>query len=99
MPCSRYNKDSPEIKIFWEIMGELDDYHKTQLVRFTWGRSRVPTSAVWTTKFKIAKRTGPLPAAHTCFFKLDLPPMTDKARMKKNLMIVLNYGVGGIING
>lgn len=95
----RYRATDKEIRWFWEIVEEMDDFHRTQLVRFTWGRSRVPTTRVWQTKFKIVKRDQPLPTAHTCFFKLDLPGATSKKQMKKGLMTALNFGVGGIING
>ena len=92
-----YNKEDKVIKMFWRILEGMDDFHRTQLVRFAWGRSRVPQTAVWARPFKIGRCEGPLPHAHTCFFQIDLPPIQDEARLRKMLMIGITYGQGGVL--
>lgn len=69
-----YHRDHPVIKRFWQIVEEdLDDSQRTALIRFAWGRSRVPQKANWDQNFQISSTGNALPRAHTCFFRIDLP--------------------------
>lgn len=65
------------IQLFWQCVSKMTDDERAKLVRFVWGRSRLPLDdAGFTQKFKIAPYHGSLaslPVSHTCFFTLDLP--------------------------
>jgi len=62
-------------------------------IRFVWGRSRLPVTTTFPTKFvvKLLERHGPnhdmyLPSAHTCFFTLDLPAYSTKEIMREKIL-------------
>ena len=71
--CSgAFNKKHAVVKRFWQAVSELSDDDKTMLIKFAWGRSRLPRDK-WPTKFKLqslAKGDDSLPHAHSCFFKV-----------------------------
>ena len=51
--------------------------------------------------FQISRRnTGEdsLPASHTCFFSIELPPYKTEAAMRKGLLTAIHYGMVGILN-
>ena len=76
---SGYSEGDEVVKWFWEIMSEFSTEERKAYLKFTWGRSRLPTSrSNFTQKMKITKleRSSPdgyLPVSHTCFFSIDLP--------------------------
>ena len=39
-----------------------------------------------------------LPASHTCFFSIELPPYKTEAAMRKGLLTAIHYGMVGILN-
>lgn len=69
------------IKFFWEMLrSRFDDDQRSKLIRFIWGRSRLPNTAEdferhFVIKSMITTKDPNLylPVAHTCFFELDLP--------------------------
>lgn len=69
---------------------------------FVWGRARVPLEDDWPTKFKI-DRAGhsedKLPYSHTCFFSVELPAYSSDEVMRRRLLAVIHFGLGGMLNG
>jgi hypothetical protein len=39
-----------------------------------------------------------LPASHTCFFSIELPPYRTEAAMRKGLLTAIHFGMVGILN-
>jgi hypothetical protein len=71
---------------------QLNDEERSMLIRFIWGRARLPLpSQTWEQKFKIDLHTPRgevdrcLPVAHTCFFTLDLPKYSTLEIMTERL--------------
>jgi hypothetical protein len=96
-----YGKDHPVIQRFWRIFESLSDDEKSKFIRFTWGRSRLPTNKEWSKPFKIQRRnvdTTQLPVAHTCFFSVELPPYETDEIMKHRLLACIHFGIYGILN-
>jgi hypothetical protein len=75
-----WEKSSPGAQRFWRAFERLSYKERSGLVRFAWGRSRLPKEADWSTHgqpFKLTKKNGGdgagYPLAHTCFFQLEFP--------------------------
>lgn len=85
------NKNDPHIKLFWQAVREFNNEERSALLRFTWGRSRLPISSVgFTSRFKLTNfhRSPPdayYPVSHTCFFSLELPRYSTLEIMKEKL--------------
>lgn len=98
---SGYSCDDDVIQMFWRVIESMSDQEKGNLVRFVWGRSRLPAvGQQWTTNFHISKRGSidALPQAHTCFNSLELPPYPNENAMRAKLLVAVTYGVVGILN-
>lgn len=98
---SGYSSNDEIILRFWRVVEGMTDLERGNLVRFVWGRSRLPSvGQQWTTNFHISKRGNieSLPQAHTCFNSLELPPYPSEAIMKEKLLVAVTYGVVGILN-
>ena len=98
---SGYSCDDEIIQCFWRVIESMTDTEKGNLVRFVWGRSRLPAvGQPWTTNFHISKRGSidALPQAHTCFNSLELPPYPTESAMRDKLLVAVTYGVVGILN-
>lgn len=86
--CSVSDK---HVQMFWQAMHEFTNEERSALIRFTWGRSRLPLTATgFSQKFKILSfnRHPPdayFPVAHTCFFSLELPAYSSLEIMKEKL--------------
>lgn len=92
---------SPHVKLFWRMLRErFNNKQRTQFLVFTWGRSRLPlTSAGFERKFGIlphvhsnAPGKNPnqyFPAAHTCFFQLELPCYTNLNSMTSKFLYAI----------
>lgn len=95
-----YTPDHPTIISFWKVLDSFSDEDKSQFLRFTWGRSRLPPIKQWTRPLKIVLKDinlNYLPVAHTCFFQLDLPPYPDEDMLKYKLLVAINFGLGEFI--
>lgn len=83
------------IRNFWEVVREFSNEEKECLIRFVWGRSRLPlTAAGFSQQFKLQNfsRDPPdnyYPVSHTCFFSLELPRYSSKAIMKSKLLYAI----------
>jgi hypothetical protein len=80
--------------MFWQIMHGFSVKEKELLLRFVWGRSRLPLSQQdFTQKFEIMtchiNNDNVLPLAHTCFFQLELPRYTTIEIMKAKLLYAI----------
>ncbi|CAM9475422.1 unnamed protein product, partial [Hapterophycus canaliculatus] len=72
-------KEQPHIKLFWQALREFTPQERSMLIKFTWGRTRLPLTAEgFSQRFKLqsfvrSPADDYLPVAHTCFFSLELP--------------------------
>ena len=72
-------------------MREFTNEERSALVKFTWGRSRLPlTAAGFSQRFKLQSfnkqpADAYYPVAHTCFFSLELPRYSSLELMKQKL--------------
>lgn len=86
--CSRGDE---HIRNFWRVLREFSEEERSALLRFTWGRSRLPLSAdAFPQRFKLQSfnKHPPdayYPVAHTCFFSLDLPRYSSLELMREKL--------------
>ena len=93
-----WTESHPVVQRFWRVMSELTDKDRSQFLRFSWGRSKLPKSEPWPRQFKLTyKNAGDemLPIAHTCFFQLELPQYSTDQIMKERLLVTFNYGSSG----
>lgn len=85
----------PHVQFFWQVMEEFSNEERSALIRFTWGRSRLPLTAEgFSQRFKIQNlekhpADGHLPEAHTCFFSLDLPRYSSVEIAREKLRYVI----------
>jgi hypothetical protein len=83
------------VEFFWQVMDEFTNEERSALIRFAWGRSRLPlTAAGFSQRFKIQNlekhpADGHLPEAHTCFFSIDLPRYSTLEITREKLRYVI----------
>jgi len=79
-----FDKDTPAVKWFWELIHSMSLDDKRRLLQFTTGSDRIPIGGLAKLKL-IITRNGPdsdrLPSAHTCFNVLLLPEYKDKEKL------------------
>ncbi|CAG9317539.1 unnamed protein product [Blepharisma stoltei] len=84
------------IQLFWDVVGEMSQKERSLLIKFIWGRSRLPSGRDWR-HMKITRYNPPgavnnyLPVTHTCFFTIDLPPYTTRDAMKNKLLYAITH--------
>ena len=95
-----YHENDVTIVLFWKVLECFTNEQKSALVRFAWGRSRLPPSGKWSCSMNISKRgdVAYLPSAHTCFFSIDLPPYKTEEEMRIKLTTAVAYGTVGVLN-
>jgi ubiquitin-protein ligase E3 A len=89
-----YDKNSETIKYFWEILLDFNEEEKKKFLSFVTGCDRAPIDGLGSLSITITNGgndLNQLPTAHTCFNNLILPDYKDKEKMKKNLLIAINY--------
>jgi len=86
------DKDSPHIKMFWQVLEDFSQADRRLFLRFAWGRERLPLESEYTTDhdmkvFPSDRGDGDkvLPEAETCFFIVKLPRYRTKELMRQNL--------------
>ena len=92
-----YTKDSETIKYFWEILLEFNEEEKKKFLSFVTGCDRAPIDGLGSLPITISNGgsdLNQLPSAHTCFNNLILPDYKDKEKLKKNILIAINYSEG-----
>jgi len=96
--AGEYSEQHPIVKRFWRVVGAFSEEQKVELVRFSWGRSRLPPPGQWPSnlKFKLGqwRKTGQaadsmLPIAATCSFALYIPAYSSDAIMQERLQLAL----------
>jgi E3 ubiquitin-protein ligase HERC2 len=89
-----YSSCSPadaHIQFFWQALRDFNNEERSALIRFVWGRSRLPLDASgFSQRFKIQGFSRQpadvyLPVSHTCFFSLELPQYSSLDIMKEKL--------------
>jgi hypothetical protein len=67
-------------QFFWSMMEEFSQKELSMLIRFSWGRSRLPKTDYQfkVTKLDCSNANQRLPEAHTCFFQICIPPYSSK---------------------
>jgi len=92
------------IQWFWEVVDDMTQEEKANLVQFVTGTSKVPINGFkslqgmnGTQRFQIHKASGKdrLPTAHTCFNQLDLPDYSSLKSMRKNILLAIREGAEG----
>lgn len=89
--------------MFWKVIRSFTDEERSSIIRFSWGRSRLPRSDAFERPFKLTRKSTPsvaaadnmLPIAHTCFFQIELPCYSSEDVMRKRLLTAATYGTGG----
>ena len=91
-----YTKDSPVIVNFWKLVHSFPTNLKQKLLSFISGSDRVPIKGMSNMNFTIqqAKDTTRLPAAHTCFNILDLPPYPSIVELQEKLVFAITNTEG-----
>jgi hypothetical protein len=93
---SSVDHNAPHVLMFWEVLREFTPKERSLLLRFVWGRSRLPAGTEFR-KFKLAAMhpggspDNYLPVAHTCFFTLDLPAYSSKTVMRDKLLYAITH--------
>lgn len=91
-----YKENSVSVKMFWEIFDELPEEKKIAFLLFSTGTDKAPVGGLGQTHLVI-QRTGDdtkLPVSHTCFNIFALPDYKNREKMRKNILIALNYTEG-----
>jgi len=93
-----YDKDSPTIKLFWDVVhNELSDAEKKKLLFFATGSDRSPIGGLGKLNFVITRHGGDtdrLPTSHTCFNHLLLPEYGSKIKLLRLLKKAITNSTG-----
>lgn len=91
-----YNRNSKQIKWFWEIFNQMSSDMKTKFLQFTTGSSRAPVGGLAQVKITIQKGhdNTKLPVSHTCFSIFVLPAYKSQNIMKQKVEIALTQTEG-----
>eukprot|EP00939_MAST-03C_sp_MAST-3C-sp1_P001550 g1550.t1 len=96
-----WGPNHPAVKMFWEIFENYSQIERAKTLRFIWARETLPRRDVWPklekrkNTFKLTYRGGgddTLPISHTCFFQLDWPEFSSKAKGKWALDLAITEG-------
>jgi hypothetical protein len=89
--------------MFWNVLSTMSAEEQAMFLRFTYARTRLPTSdAGFSRNFKL-QRMHPLrgtsadqtlPVAHTCVFQLNVPAYSSEAVMRRQLTTASALCVG-----
>ena len=86
--------DSNLAKLLFQCLEAFSDEDRQRFLRFVWGRSRLPLShGDWSQYFTVnavGVSEDMLPAAHTCFFTLDLPPYASFRVLHDKLLYAIH---------
>uniref|UniRef100_A0A915J683 HECT-type E3 ubiquitin transferase n=1 Tax=Romanomermis culicivorax TaxID=13658 RepID=A0A915J683_ROMCU len=84
-----YSPEHPTIKNFWQVVHEMSEEQKRNLLKFVTGSDRIPIGGMSKLRFIVAKN-GPdseqLPTAQTCFNVLLLPNYSSKEKLRDRLL-------------
>eukprot|EP00922_Rhytidocystis_sp_ex-Travisia-forbesii_P053428 GHVS01079223.1.p1 GENE.GHVS01079223.1~~GHVS01079223.1.p1 ORF type:complete len:1088 (+),score=189.11 GHVS01079223.1:158-3421(+) len=92
-----YTNESATVHLFWDVVHNLSQEQKKNLLMFITGSDRIPIRGLSSMQLTIG-RQGPdsdrLPTAHTCFNYLLLPDYQDKEKLGRLLKIALENAQG-----
>ncbi|KAH0791675.1 E3 ubiquitin-protein ligase UPL4-like isoform X1 [Histomonas meleagridis] len=99
-----YQKNSPQIRMLFEIMVEMTEEEQRLLIQFITGYSQLPIGglAALEPKLTIAKRSfddekidpnAQLPSVMTCTNYFKVPSYTTKEIMKEKIMLAIHEGL------
>jgi hypothetical protein len=98
-----YSASHAVIKRFWRVLASFTPEDRSRYVRFVWGRARLPADGgSWTSSHTITRLSGgdeALPMSHTCFNTIDMPSYSSEEAMRRQLLVAIHWGIGGILNG
>ena len=91
-----YKKNSETIKYLWEVLLQFNEEEKKKFLFFVTGCDRAPIEGLGSLEIVITNEgeKNQLPVAHTCFNNLVLPDYKDYEKIKKNILIAINYSEG-----
>ena len=99
------NTPSEKGKWLWNIIESFTPEQQRDLIKFGWGRSRLPDRndpkdkdwKMTIMKVSMTKNTDQhLPEGHTCFFTIGSPEYSSEAQMKKKFLEALTWGLGDL---
>ncbi|KAI8928073.1 hypothetical protein BC831DRAFT_397940 [Entophlyctis helioformis] len=97
-----YERDTPVIQFFWQVVHEMTEEQKKLLLFFTTGSDRVPVGGLSKLQFIIARNGGDsdrVPTSHTCYNVLLLCEYADKEKLRDRLLTALaNSNCGFFLN-
>ena len=98
---SNFDAAADHSKWFWTVVGEFTNKERSLLLRFVWGRDRLPrTAAALERKFTLdftgtkGSCDGQWPTAATCSFKLVLPRYSTLEVTRAKLRGILAHASG-----
>lgn len=102
-----FSASTPCVRHFWRAFESFTQAERVMLIRFAWGRSRLPAPGEWKDSDKfiigpIAKssvrrtRGRALPLAHACFFQIELPEYESVEQCRDKMLTALHGSVGAI---
>lgn len=92
-----YNRETPIIRGFWEIVEGLCLEDKKKLLFFISGSDRVPVEGLSALNITITRNgadSDRLPTSQTCYNQLLLPEYSSKEKLEKLLIIAINNSRG-----
>lgn len=91
-----YTPESPQIKMFWEVVKEFSEEQKKRFLQFTTGSDRVPIRGLRALQLTISKNSNStqLPTSSTCFNYLILPEYTSQEQLKQKLLLAIDHAEG-----
>lgn len=105
---SDYNAEHEVVRWFWDTVTEsLSQEERARLLQFATGTSRVPAEGFRALESNRGQRAPftiqpveysechPLPRAHTCFNRLDLPKYTSRGQLETHLLISIHQDITG----
>ena len=94
-----FNKHTPVVRWFWELMHEWPESKQRRVLAFVTGSDRVPIGGLAKLDFKLHRKCGDsevLPTAGTCFNSCFIPVYSSKAKLERKLNQALDYGGEGM---
>ena len=92
-------QEHPTIKMFWQVLKDLDDKDRRKVLKFVTSTPRAPLLGFshLNPRFSIRDSGGDqvrLPSTSTCVNLLKLPRYTDAKMLKEKLLYAVNAGAG-----
>ena len=99
--CTRYTggyeRDSPTVELFWELLRSFNDEQKSALLEFITGASRIPLDGldpVLTITKASDRSESSLPLSHTCFNQIVLPVYKTLQIMREKTVYAMQNAAG-----